>query len=578
MVSRVWAAWGLACVALFSARSGLAITCLQNGDFELFGSTGGWTKATLGATQSLVNDGTYLAPGFVGPNRLEPPINGSYDLVFVDPGVGSVSYHQDVDLGACPGGCSLTWSHQHYTDGNVNFWSPTSSLTVTIRDTGDTVLSTLFNSDTNGAGVNEVNAFNQPVGVKYPPVKNSHDMSGFASSTIRVHFNYENQNSGKWFHLWLDDIVVHQNDCICAVDTGVCTAPPTTTGTTTGSPAPGSTTGATTTGAPATTTGSATTGVPATTTGSATTGVTPAGATTGGTAITTTGSTPTATTTATATTGRAAGPPSQEKSSGAAESDPLGGSLLFIIIGVAVGVCLVVVLVAVAVVLVRRRRRDDASLPGDPVELDSVNISGIQSRQSEYSAISVRGGDSDGGSPDSGYSNLPESAFAGMSPSGLPSSYGGGSEAVKAFAEREKDWDMDFGELKLDKEVGSGAFGSVWKAKWRATAVAVKMLHFEGRSEDDLDAMLNEFEAEAALMKALRPHSNLVQFQGVAGDDRRLAIVSEFCPNGSVLDWIQDADKELPRSLALQWMSGIASGMLHLHLENVVHRDLAARK
>jgi hypothetical protein len=59
---------------------------------------------------------------------------------------------------------------------------------------------------------------------------------------------------------------------------------------------------------------------------------------------------------------------------------------------------------------------------------------------------------------------------------------------------------VDFKELRIEEMIGQGAFGTVHRAKWRGTAVAVKILVCQYLTAD----VLEEFEAEVQIMSILR--------------------------------------------------------------------------
>jgi len=123
------------------------------------------------------------------------------------------------------------------------------------------------------------------------------------------------------------------------------------------------------------------------------------------------------------------------------------------------------------------------------------------------------------------------------------------------------------------KEIGRGAFGVVYKGKWRSATVncAVKVLF------GDLDAQsLEDFRQEGLVHKKLRPHSNVVQFFGICIQDKKSMIVTEYLPGGS-LDKFLSSEVKIQFSTVLKLIRGIASGMWHLTSEGIIHRDLAAR-
>jgi len=84
-----------------------------------------------------------------------------------------------------------------------------------------------------------------------------------------------------------------------------------------------------------------------------------------------------------------------------------------------------------------------------------------------------------------------------------------------------------------------------------------------------------EFKSEAAVMKNLRPHVNVVQFLGITSSPQ-LCIITEFLDNGSLYQLVF-SDSKIDANLLANIAKGISAGMLHLHKEGIVHRDLATR-
>lgn len=73
-------------------------------------------------------------------------------------------------------------------------------------------------------------------------------------------------------------------------------------------------------------------------------------------------------------------------------------------------------------------------------------------------------------------------------------------------------WEINFSEIQLIKEIGHGAFGKVFQASWRSTPVAVKQLNTEAIGTNKVEEFLNEI----SLMKKLRPHANVVALFGIS--------------------------------------------------------------
>jgi len=104
---------------------------------------------------------------------------------------------------------------------------------------------------------------------------------------------------------------------------------------------------------------------------------------------------------------------------------------------------------------------------------------------------------------------------------------------------------------------------------WHGITVAIKEL------KDLSERELRAFEDEAALMKALTPHPNVVLLYGLVKEPRFL-IITEFLEGGSLASVLK-SDVEMTPPLLKKIVTGIALGMLHLHAEGIIHRDLAAR-
>lgn len=127
---------------------------------------------------------------------------------------------------------------------------------------------------------------------------------------------------------------------------------------------------------------------------------------------------------------------------------------------------------------------------------------------------------------------------------------------------------IPYSELKFLQEIGSGAFGKVFIGEWQKTKVALKI---------NMMAQGTEFEKEARLMVAMRPHPNVVQLYGISTDGPNPVMIIEFCEGGSLDTKLYKARVNLSLKSQLQLISGIAKGLLHLHTNKIVHRDLAAR-
>ena len=126
--------------------------------------------------------------------------------------------------------------------------------------------------------------------------------------------------------------------------------------------------------------------------------------------------------------------------------------------------------------------------------------------------------------------------------------------------------DIEYGEC-----IGRGAYGEVYKGKWRGSLVAVKKLRVVHMGDDFVEG----FEREIALMSMLRA-PNILQFLGSAFDPPNVIIVMEFMPRGSLHDILHNRNISIEWPRVLDMMADTAKGMTYLHRcrPPVIHRDL----
>uniref|UniRef100_A0A7S4K387 Protein kinase domain-containing protein n=1 Tax=Odontella aurita TaxID=265563 RepID=A0A7S4K387_9STRA len=94
---------------------------------------------------------------------------------------------------------------------------------------------------------------------------------------------------------------------------------------------------------------------------------------------------------------------------------------------------------------------------------------------------------------------------------------------------------IDFSELNLTGVIGGGGFGQVWKAMWRGTPVAVKILSSSAQTENVTKSVLEEFASEINMVSGMR-HPNICLYMGACLDPPNRAIVTEFAAHGSLWD------------------------------------------
>ncbi|EOY08117.1 Serine-threonine/tyrosine-protein kinase [Theobroma cacao] len=165
-----------------------------------------------------------------------------------------------------------------------------------------------------------------------------------------------------------------------------------------------------------------------------------------------------------------------------------------------------------------------------------------------------------------------------MGDSDKDSRYAEGSQLVPSKPSRElalevDDLDIPWNDLVLKERIGAGSFGTVHRAEWNGSDVAVKIL-----MEQDLHAeRFKEFLREVAIMKRLR-HPNIVLFMGAVTQPPNLSIVTEYLSRGSMYRLLHKPGlrEVLDERRRLSMAYDVAKGMNYLHKRNppIVHRDL----
>lgn len=122
-------------------------------------------------------------------------------------------------------------------------------------------------------------------------------------------------------------------------------------------------------------------------------------------------------------------------------------------------------------------------------------------------------------------------------------------------------------EILIGQRIGSGSFGTVYKAHWHGP-VAVKTLNVKTPSS----AQLQAFKNEVAMLKKTR-HCNILLFMGCVSKPS-LAIVTQWCEGSSLYKHIHVIETKFKLNTLIDIARQAAQGMDYLHAKNIIHRDL----
>jgi len=166
---------------------------------------------------------------------------------------------------------------------------------------------------------------------------------------------------------------------------------------------------------------------------------------------------------------------------------------------------------------------------------------------------------------------------------------------------------VEFSELEMIERIGSGAFGEIYKCRWRGILVAAKCIKaskiqkewiLKNRSdmnnkdrianrveaikqtaitEEEKQLALEDFRRETSIMRRLR-HPNIVMMLAYSHSDDVEVMISEIC-RCSLLDIFKAnnlSNSQIPKRTQIVYAQQLAQGMNHLHKSRppIIHRDL----
>ena len=130
-------------------------------------------------------------------------------------------------------------------------------------------------------------------------------------------------------------------------------------------------------------------------------------------------------------------------------------------------------------------------------------------------------------------------------------------------------------DLKIDRmhTLGRGAGGVVFAASWAGIKVAVKVVYC---TPDDKE-LETSFLQECALLARVTNHPAVISFLGCCVELPNLCLVSQYCAHGSLWDFLIKRRQQVDWRTKIRMLRDTASGISHLHAQNIIHRDIAAR-
>ncbi|ELP89040.1 protein serine/threonine kinase, putative [Entamoeba invadens IP1] len=129
---------------------------------------------------------------------------------------------------------------------------------------------------------------------------------------------------------------------------------------------------------------------------------------------------------------------------------------------------------------------------------------------------------------------------------------------------------LDPNEIQEEKKLGEGGFGIVFLGHYRGNTVAVKRM----KQSDGTKEAYNEFQLEVIMLEKFRSEY-IVYFYGAVLVRKRLAIVTEYAPYGSLMD-LMKKKREAPicEKMKRKIVYDGTKGIMYLHMNDILHRDI----
>mmetsp|Transcript_17879 Transcript_17879/g.69294 ORF Transcript_17879/g.69294 Transcript_17879/m.69294 type:complete len:2049 (-) Transcript_17879:47-6193(-) len=132
---------------------------------------------------------------------------------------------------------------------------------------------------------------------------------------------------------------------------------------------------------------------------------------------------------------------------------------------------------------------------------------------------------------------------------------------------------IEYGDMEVQKEIGKGGFGTVFKAVYQGKPVAVKRVDLDAQEQSKRAEIFREFRREVALSSELR-QPDIVALTGVCLGP--WCLVQEFMPYGDLYEYLHDEKNVIPWKMVVTMARNIADAVRFLHnfQPKIIHRDL----
>jgi serine/threonine protein kinase len=131
---------------------------------------------------------------------------------------------------------------------------------------------------------------------------------------------------------------------------------------------------------------------------------------------------------------------------------------------------------------------------------------------------------------------------------------------------------QQFGPFTIDKELGSGAMGTVYRGRFSKTGQIMAIKIMAPGVGSTSSGAVDRFEREIAILKQLN-HPNIVRFHG-AGKEKGMRYFAMEYIQGESLDKVMARRGRMTWEEVVELGQQLCSALKHAHDKGIVHRDL----
>src|SRR4051812_17412539 len=113
-------------------------------------------------------------------------------------------------------------------------------------------------------------------------------------------------------------------------------------------------------------------------------------------------------------------------------------------------------------------------------------------------------------------------------------------------------------EITIEKQIGSGGFGKVYKGVWNKHDVAIKILN--SVDDSDKEDLENSVKEEIKIHKTLS-HENIIIFYDSTQLNDSTAIITEYAENGNLASMLKNKSVDLNWDTRGRFAEEIALGI-----------------